>query len=139
MAIFIKGGIDLDRASEAQERELLELVSHIRNEAYDDEKAFDTESCSFGQIELARDEMYGSTIYEEGIIEPIRQLLLAADYCNVSLEGEIEISSDEEFYDDTTLIIKENKLTVVNTVIHNAPAASLIRELESRGFTVSAA
>ena len=133
--INVCGGFDLDRASEAQEREFLELVSHIRNDAYN-EKAFSTDTYNFAQIEFTRDAMAGSNIYEDGVTEPIRQLILAANYVGVSLSGDVEITCDSSDFDNITILIRDNEVIYKNSAIYNADLSSLIKELNDRGYEV---
>lgn len=131
LGIFVNGGIEVD-----YDALFIDLATRIKNEAYD-ERAFAFEEGKLSDIRISffRDDMYGSDIIKDGFEEPLRQLIEAAKFCQIKLNGSFNFTTDED-PESFTAVITNNRVRYVNTAITEASNKDLIFELTRRGLFV---
>ena len=75
----------------------------------------------------------GCTPYEDGVITPLEKLIEYAKKENISIDGNLEVSSDWDDYDNIGIEVKNNEITHYNTEISGTTTDELVNELKRRG------
>lgn len=95
-----------------------------------DQQAF---KCKEGdEITLASESMEGSSPDEYGVLNPLNRLLSYAKRQGFRLDGQIEIHSDWNDYDNVLIQVTNNEFDSKNLEIANASTRELLDELIKR-------
>ncbi len=113
--------------------EMIGAVKAIKNAwGYPTFKVNNERVCS--QIDFNEDQMEGCTPYEDGVLNPLKELCELMKHNNFNLVGDVFVGSDCYDYDNITVRISNNMISTGNTQIINADTDELVHELESRGL-----
>ncbi len=84
-------------------------------------------------LNMTYDKFEGCDPYEDGVISPINNLISYAKENDLTVNGDINISSDWSDYDNIAIFIKDNVISFKNSEIIAATSDELINELKERG------